>query len=157
MSQKTPQETNEKKIFFIYYFTAPWSTLGHCWEGSLTNSMLITVFDTYLNRRSARVWQRGWIPKSGHAPSWVWTEIILIQDPSDSGEKTQLVQKLFFIITVIILRKQKHYRQYISTKQKKKATLLGMNNMHLLTTVNITLRFLPPEKKNFSSQTAPKI
>ena len=39
------------------------------------------------------------------------------------GEKTQLVQKLLFIITIIILMKQKHYNQYLSAKQKKKSNL----------------------------------
>ena len=34
-------------------------------------------------------------------------------------EKTQLVQKLLFVITIIILMKQKLYHQYISGKKKK--------------------------------------
>ena len=58
--------------------------------------------------------------------------MLLIQDPSNFGEKTQLAQKLIFIIAIVILMKQKQYCQYVSTKQKKNATLLGMNNVHLL-------------------------
>ena len=53
-------------------------------------------------------------------------------------EKTQLVQKLLFVITIIILMKQKLYHQYISGKKKRKTTLLGMNSVHLITPANIT-------------------
>ena len=41
--------------------------------------------------------------------------------------------------------KQKHYYQYILAKQKKKTTVLGINNAHLITPVKITLRFLAPK------------
>ena len=60
----------------------------------------------------------------------------------------------FFIITIIILIKQKHYYQYISAKQNKKnyqyilakQKKLSWNKyVHLITPVNRTLRFLAPE------------
>ena len=44
----------------------------------------------------------------------------------------RLAQKPFFIITIIILIKQKHYQQFILRKKEKKI-LLGINNIHLIT------------------------
>ena len=46
--------------------------------------------------------------------------------------------------------KQKHYYNYVSAKQKKKINLLGINNVHLITPVNITLRFLEPPHDFFA-------
>ena len=39
------------------------------------------------------------------------------------SEETQLAQRLFLFITIIILMKQKLYYQYVSAKQNKKTTL----------------------------------
>ena len=39
------------------------------------------------------------------------------------GEETQLAQRLFLFITIIILMKQKLYCQYVSAKQNKKTAL----------------------------------
>ena len=48
--------------------------MGHCWGGSLTHLMLITVFVEFW--LGTMYW--GWIPKLGEAPSGVWTEYHLI-------------------------------------------------------------------------------
>ena len=36
-------------VFFNYYLAAPRPTWGHCQEKSLTNPMLITVFDSWFD------------------------------------------------------------------------------------------------------------
>ena len=52
-------------ILFISYLAAPELILDHCRGGSLTNSMLITTFDTYLTQRSSGALQQGSVPKPG--------------------------------------------------------------------------------------------
>ena len=64
----------ENSIFLNCYLAAPWPNLGHCWGGSLTHLMLITVFVEFW--LGTMYW--GWIPKLGEAPSGVWTEYHLI-------------------------------------------------------------------------------
>ena len=43
------------------------------WKKSLTSPMSVTTFCQFLTKQSARVSKRGWLYKTGQAPSTFWT------------------------------------------------------------------------------------